>query len=899
MKRLRKLLALTLAVCMMSALGVWNTSAQADWYTVKFTELENKDFAGVPTGTGTEPATKEDNAKDTATGADADLAKPGKIEYFYNPWAGTLVIRGKGAMPGFDEKHPAPWHTEAKRALRVIIEEGVTTISNEAFKDFERLRSVVFPSTLKKIAENAFEKCEKLKRVEVVIEIEDAKKLIEESKSEELLEDDVKIVRVTKEAICREVCWLTHYWLDRVEITYDKAGRPIRIIEYKIDGSMVDTGIKYLNPATAVNQAKNENTVERRYAVTTTRDGEKSAEEKEVNEYGSTLIKGEYELNKAGRQVKGTEVTLGDYGSSKRTLSKATYQEDGSGTKTWKQVYETGTTAKIVEEVDKKDSIKSIKTTYYDNHGEEIGNSETKNTYEDGRKIATTSTTNIDGNYRTENINYEYDDTTKQLKKQISETDNNGYITKVETSYNYDENGNLKKVVEENKNDGSSTTTDYSYDKKGLKTGSTIVQESLYGTTTTETKFDKNERAKSETVEEKDSDGNIVSTTKTEYSYNDDHVVTKSVATKKNADGSTETTVCTYDSDGRVIKSSTETVGTDGKKTKEDESKTFNSDGKVTSWKREYTDENGNTTTSTNNMRYDSQGRVLESKSYSPITGNTIILSYSYDSKGRVTEQVDETIASDGTKSGTITTYTYKEDGTYETDIKPINNTENTDTTTEAEPKLSLTDTEGDNKAKSTENEDNKRSVPDPESDDKSELDENEKSEKSLKKDRSSAENVEKIEKEEKKPAEEKEEEEKEEEQPAEEKEEEKKEEEQPAEEKEEEKKEEEQPAKEKEEEKKEEEQLTKEKEEEKKEEEQPTKEKEEEKKEEEQPVKEKEEEKKEEEQQGTSTPAQKASSAPAPKPEDKLAEWIANGWVYNNAPTDSAPQFVRDYFGV
>ena len=118
MKKLRKILAMALVLCMVTAMGVWNTDAHADWYTVQFTKVENKNFENVPTGINADKLVN--TANDTTAAAAAETEKPGQIEYFFNPWAGTLVIRGKGAMVGFDEKHPAPWHTESKRALRIV-----------------------------------------------------------------------------------------------------------------------------------------------------------------------------------------------------------------------------------------------------------------------------------------------------------------------------------------------------------------------------------------------------------------------------------------------------------------------------------------------------------------------------------------------------------------------------------------------------------------------------------------------------------------------------------------------------------------------------------------------------------------------------------------------------------
>ena len=576
MKTIRKIMALALVLCMAAAMGVWNTDAHADWYTVQFNKLDNRTFENIPTGvtlttTAAAPASAADTPAAATAGAAADPQKPGQLEWFYNPWAGTLVIRGRGAMVGFDEKHPAPWHNESKRALRVIIDEGVTTISNEAFKDFIYLRSVVFPSTLKGISATAFEKCEKLKRVEVVTEIKDAEKLIEDSKSKELLMDDVKIIRVTKEAVRREICWLTTYWWDRVEIYRDKAGRPIRIIEHKCDGSTVDTGIKYLNEATAVNEAKDPDTVERSYSVTTTRRGEKSAEEKEVNEYGVALVSGQYDLNKNGRQVSGTELTRNYrwtenptpekyYEVEKRTLDDAAYYSDGSGTKSWTKVESSGYTEKIIEQVDKNDRILSVSSVRYDDHGIAWQKSETKNSYNsDGNKTAT-QVVEMDANGNLErktDTSYDYNGA-KQLTAKTEEIKNaNGEVmSRTESSYAYDKDGNLITATDTS-DFGKTAVTNYTYTDTGKKTGSTTTE--IYpggGVTTTAKKYDDNERVSQETVVGKNEDGTVSYAESTEYSYNSDHVVSESIKTTTNPDGSEATSVCSYDANGQKLRTS-------------------------------------------------------------------------------------------------------------------------------------------------------------------------------------------------------------------------------------------------------------------------------------------------------------------------------------------------------
>ena len=110
MKHLKKLLALIMVLSMVFSLVVWNTAAMADWYEVTFTDVDNRNYPS----TGTEA--------------------PGKISYYYAPVAETLIIRGTGALPECDKDHPAPWHLYAKQTKRVIMDEGITAISAEAFK---------------------------------------------------------------------------------------------------------------------------------------------------------------------------------------------------------------------------------------------------------------------------------------------------------------------------------------------------------------------------------------------------------------------------------------------------------------------------------------------------------------------------------------------------------------------------------------------------------------------------------------------------------------------------------------------------------------------------------------------------------------------------------------------
>ncbi len=63
---------------------------------------------------------------------------------------GTLTIKGKGEMP---KKMTFKGN---KKIKKVVIKKGVTSVSNSAFYNCKKLKTIIFPKTLKKIGYNAF-----------------------------------------------------------------------------------------------------------------------------------------------------------------------------------------------------------------------------------------------------------------------------------------------------------------------------------------------------------------------------------------------------------------------------------------------------------------------------------------------------------------------------------------------------------------------------------------------------------------------------------------------------------------------------------------------------------------------------------------------------------------------
>ncbi len=71
--------------------------------------------------------------------------------------AGTLTVSGNGAMPNFSEFTERPWNDHIDKILKIVIENGVTNISDNAFYNSNAL-SLTIPSSVESIGNNAFRK---------------------------------------------------------------------------------------------------------------------------------------------------------------------------------------------------------------------------------------------------------------------------------------------------------------------------------------------------------------------------------------------------------------------------------------------------------------------------------------------------------------------------------------------------------------------------------------------------------------------------------------------------------------------------------------------------------------------------------------------------------------------
>ena len=91
----------------------------------------------------------------------------GPLTWKYDTGTKTLTISGKGEMPNYTWKDPAPWEEHNGEMLILVIEEGITRIGNQAFENAGNLISVTLPKTVTRIGDDAFGFCGSLPMVTI------------------------------------------------------------------------------------------------------------------------------------------------------------------------------------------------------------------------------------------------------------------------------------------------------------------------------------------------------------------------------------------------------------------------------------------------------------------------------------------------------------------------------------------------------------------------------------------------------------------------------------------------------------------------------------------------------------------------------------------------------------
>lgn len=91
----------------------------------------------------------------------------GTLSWTYESDNKTLTITGVGAMSEFESAEKVDWASVSAGVQRIVVNQGVTTVSNYAFYGMPAVTEVVLPETLTSIGNFSFAYCQKLTTVSI------------------------------------------------------------------------------------------------------------------------------------------------------------------------------------------------------------------------------------------------------------------------------------------------------------------------------------------------------------------------------------------------------------------------------------------------------------------------------------------------------------------------------------------------------------------------------------------------------------------------------------------------------------------------------------------------------------------------------------------------------------
>ncbi len=97
---------------------------------------------------------------DTATGTCGD-----NLTWSFNDSTGTLTISGTGAMTNYSAS--APWYPYRTSIKKVVLPQGITSLSRFAFSDCSVLTEITIPNSVTSIGEHGFYKCTALTEITI------------------------------------------------------------------------------------------------------------------------------------------------------------------------------------------------------------------------------------------------------------------------------------------------------------------------------------------------------------------------------------------------------------------------------------------------------------------------------------------------------------------------------------------------------------------------------------------------------------------------------------------------------------------------------------------------------------------------------------------------------------
>ncbi|MBR4474435.1 MAG: leucine-rich repeat protein [Oscillospiraceae bacterium] len=609
----------------------------------------------------------------SAEGSAPQVYHDSGFSFYYSPDSGTLLVGGLGAVP-----NSASWSGAASGVRRLVIIEGVNSIPAGAFSGCVNLDSVLFPATLRHVDRMAFSGCNSIQTIQFPGDLLDLSQIIIENNVPELRKA-VTISRIAPEAVNEEIDAIVnsvtsaepaetsevetsiapfrrqhHQWAtesssstgtaspakpnsaDKSEnsesstaptvtpITEtDKYNRITHQIEILDDGTVIETTSDY--PGFDYPNKRSLVTV-------TAPDGTKTASYMEMDAGGNVFSQTDYTLDENGNVTGGTFHTLA---GQPGTITAET-DEDGNRVLVYTYPEESGIKNTKTEILNDEGQVVRSSITDRTPEGDIISTTEQTFTYDaEGTITSSTEVKTASNAGRTERRT-EYEGDGRSNTETVTQYNAEGDVLYQGTTATiYEENGALKSVSTTSGSPESNQRTycgTYTYDEDGNRTGYSQKTTEPNGTSWQSDmvwSYDENGKLKYSASETVYSDGN---SHKYQCHYDEHGNLTYSYDSYKQADGpaSQSTTVydLTYGDNGNVILRKQETSSSDGSR-------------------------------STKTTAYDSDGRAISSTQVS--VGNDYVTSeqhfYTYDENGSHTIMNSQTKNADGSSSSTKQTF--------------------------------------------------------------------------------------------------------------------------------------------------------------------------------------------------------------------------------------------------
>lgn len=168
--------ALTLTMSLSACGSIPTSGSNSDIARIEELEQENKELKAeikelkeqldnVDSANSSQQPTSETDSLLQATIASPETSGVCGADLTWYYQNGVLAITGTGEMTDYSSVKETPWYDLKDKVGWVIIDEGATTVGENAFTDYNELSKIVLPSTLASLGSRAFSGCENLTKI--------------------------------------------------------------------------------------------------------------------------------------------------------------------------------------------------------------------------------------------------------------------------------------------------------------------------------------------------------------------------------------------------------------------------------------------------------------------------------------------------------------------------------------------------------------------------------------------------------------------------------------------------------------------------------------------------------------------------------------------------------------